>query len=217
MLLARFPACTFEGLVMVRSIRLKSEHGIYHVMLRGLNQAQLFYDDEDYEAFLTRLCKYKEQYSFQLFAYCLLGNHVHLLFKERDWTLSDFIKSVTVSYAHWFNRKYDRSGYLFQGRYRSEPVDSTDYLYTVLRYIHNNPVMIGESIAHWTSYDEYVNKNNLVDTQWVLSTLDEDSVQAKLAFKKLMRLSTDSKEPVLSAGKPKALKDSQAIEMMNRS
>jgi len=189
---------------------------MYHVMLRGLNQSQLFYDDEDRETFLARLGKYKEQYSFLIFAYCLMGNHVHLLIKVGESKLSDIVKSVTVSYAAWFNRKYDRRGYLFQGRYKSEPINSTDYLYAVLRYIHNNPVKIGESITYWTSYNEYIGECHLADTEWVLSTLDEDSSRAKSAFRELMHSAIDGEVTVMDVDVPKAAKDNQAIELIKQ-
>jgi REP element-mobilizing transposase RayT len=104
---------------MPRIARTKSESGIYHVMLRGINQTQLFYDDDDRKAFIEVLERYRHECRFKLYAYSLMGNHVHLLLKEEGTGLADIIKRIALSYSARFNRKYERNGYLFQGRYKS--------------------------------------------------------------------------------------------------
>ena len=113
---------------MPRSARTKSETGIYHVMLRGIHQTQLFYDDDDRQQLLRRIERYKSECGFFLYAYCLMANHVHLLIQEQEVQLCQIIKRLAISYAHFFNAKYDRSGYLFQGRFKSEAVESESYL-----------------------------------------------------------------------------------------
>ena len=128
---------------MPRTARKRSEAGIYHVMLRGINRQQIFINDEDAGYFLALLKEYQSAGCFVLYAYCLMGNHVHILLKAENDPLSVIMKRIGVRYVMHFNAKYDRIGHLFQDRYKSEPVDSDSYFLTVLRYIHNNPVKAG--------------------------------------------------------------------------
>lgn len=148
-------------------------------MLRGINQQQIFENSEDYDKFLDILKDCKAICEFKLFAYCLMGNHVHLLIKEGTESLEQVFKRICGRFVYWYNIKYRRVGHLFQDRFKSEPVDSELYFYTVLRYIHQNPTKAGickriEDYAY-SSYLEYTGKNDLVDTDYVLgmSTIEE--------------------------------------------
>ena len=114
-------------------------------MLRGADRRTLFSDDEDCLGFLTSLRRAKEASGFSLFAYCLMGNHVHLLLKEEREPIEIAMKRLTVSYVYHYNQKYDLLGHLFQDRFRSEPVTSDAYFMDVLRYICQNPVKAGLS------------------------------------------------------------------------
>ena len=124
---------------MPRLARKKSITGIYHVMLRGIDQRDIFLDDIDKIKFLSNLKNAKEQGNFKLYGYCLMDNHVHLLIKEAE-EIGTSIKRATVGYVGWHNKKYQRTGHLFQNRFSSETVDNEKYLLTVIRYIHQNPV-----------------------------------------------------------------------------
>jgi REP element-mobilizing transposase RayT len=112
-------------------------------VIRGINGQQIFEDDEDYAKFIENLSKVKKQAAFELFAYCLMSNHVHLLIREGSESVSLLFKRLGVSYVLWFNHKYGRSGHLFQGRFKSEPVEDDGYLLQVLLYIYQNPVKAG--------------------------------------------------------------------------
>ncbi|MCL2672285.1 MAG: transposase [Clostridiales bacterium] len=125
---------------MPRTARRKSENGLYHVMLRGINQQQIFHDNEDNEKFLAVLKECKKVSEFELHAYCLMGNHVHLLLRTGKEELEQIFKRIGVRYVYWYNWKYKRTGHLFQDRYKSEPVENDEYYFTVLRYIHQNPI-----------------------------------------------------------------------------
>ena len=85
---------------MPRSARIKSNTGIYHVMLRGINRQQIFYDDEDYDCFLSKLKIYKEISHYKIYAYCLMGNHVHILIKAADESLETIFRRVGSSYVY---------------------------------------------------------------------------------------------------------------------
>jgi len=144
-------------------------------MLRGINQQRLFEYDADNEKFLSILEDYKEICKFELYGYCLMNNHVHLLIKVVAEDLAQIFKRIGVKYAAWYNWKYDRTGHLFQDRYRSEPVEDEKYFLTVLRYIHLNPVMAGicgkVDEYRWSSYSEYFGDRRITDTEYVLTMI----------------------------------------------
>jgi len=93
--------------------------------------------------FLDYLHEVKEISGLTIYAYCLMGNHIHLLAKEGAEPLSMVFRRLGVRYVTWFNRKYDRTGHLFQDRFRSEPVETDEYFFSVLVYIYQNPVKAG--------------------------------------------------------------------------
>jgi len=168
---------------MPRKARQKSSTGVYHIIKRGINRQDIFQDDEDKDIYLERLSEYKEQCKFKLYAYCLMSNHVHLLIKEEDIGLSEIMKKIGASYVYWYNSKYRRIGHLFQDRYKSEPIEDNDYLLTVVRYIHQNPVKIGHSIDHWTSYSDYLGGDgSRTDTEPILKLFGPERAAAKEKF-----------------------------------
>lgn len=124
---------------MSRKPRKHSVSGIYHVILRGNNQQNLFCDNQDREFFLGRMKKYASELGIGIYTHCLMSNHVHILLGNARETVSKFVQKLANSYVYFFNRKYDRSGHLFQGRFKSEPVENDEYFKTVLRYILQNP------------------------------------------------------------------------------
>ncbi len=163
---------------------------MYHIMMRGINRQSIFEDNEDKERFLDTLMKYIQQCNFQLYAYCLMDNHIHLLLKETDEPLSSFIKKISSSYVHWYNRKYKRCGHLFQDRFKSENVESITYFRTVLRYIHQNPLKAGLATevfqCKWTSIHEYSKPNSILNIKSSLEIFSKDHTQALILFKDYM-------------------------------
>lgn len=160
---------------MPRSARRVSESGIYHVILRGINRQAIFEDREDSEKFLEILEGYKAISGFEVFAYCLMGNHVHLLIRIGNEPLSMVFRRISSKYVYWFNAKYDRIGHLFQERFKSEPVEDDTYLLASLRYIHNNPVRAGicekPEDYPFSSYRDYLGSSGLTDTEFALSVM----------------------------------------------
>ncbi|MGM0397286.1 MAG: transposase [Bacillota bacterium] len=144
---------------MPRGPRVRSRSGIYHIMLRGLDKRDIFLDDEDRRRFIGCIERAQEAGEFDLYGYCLMDNHVHLLLRENE-DIGTIIKRITVGYVGWHNRKYERVGHLFQNRFLSEPVESEGYLLTVLRYIHQNPVKAflvrSAKDYNWSSYTHYL-------------------------------------------------------------
>lgn len=128
---------------MPRCARRKSATNVYHVMLRGINRQVIFADEEDYRKFLNVLKECKEVSDFEIYAFCLMPNHVHLLIKTGEEPLELIFKRIGSRYVYWYNLKYDRVGHLFQDRYKSEAVEDERYFRTVLRYIIQNPMKAG--------------------------------------------------------------------------
>ena len=164
---------------MARQARKKSESGIYHIMLRGINRQQIFEDSEDCYKFLAILTEYKGVCKYRLYAYCLMGNHIHLLLKEGEEPLEQIFKRICGKFVYWYNAKYQRIGHLFQDRFKSEPVDTQEYLQTVIRYIHQNPVKakLCKKVSDYpySSYAEYFGDGALIDADDILDIwpLDE--------------------------------------------
>ena len=160
------------GIIMVRVSREMSRTGMYHIMLRGINKQNIFEEDEDRYKFLEILKYFKGICKYELYSYCLMSNHIHILLKELDDTVSIAIKRISASYVLWYNKKYDRSGHLFQERFKSEPVNDEGYFIRVLRYIHQNPIKAGMTNSlletKWTSHYDYISEPNLVDIDFVL-------------------------------------------------
>lgn len=173
---------------MPRQSRKPSSSQIYHVMVRGNEKKDIFLDDVDRARFLDILRNKKREAEYLLYAYCLMGNHVHLLVKEEGQKIAQVMRRINVSYAFYFNQKYNRTGHVFQDRYKSEPVDTEGYLLTVLRYIHNNPVKAGlvtEPAGYrWSSFLEYVDPDRamFVDTGEVLGIFSQNQKEALKAF-----------------------------------
>ncbi len=145
-------------------------------MLRGIDKRNVFLHDEDKEKFLYYLFRARELGGFELYGYCLMDNHIYILMKEGE-ELGKSIKRITVGYVQWHNKKYRRTGCLFQNRYKSEVVEYDKYLIAVARYIHQNPVKakIVRKIKEyeWSSYKDYIlsynDESTEIDTDLIIS------------------------------------------------
>ncbi|WP_377887511.1 transposase [Alkalihalobacillus sp. R86527] len=155
-------------------------------MFRGINRQTIFEDEEDKGQFLLTLARYKKKSGIELYAYCLMDNHVHLLVKETDESISIFMKRLSSSYVYWYNMKYERCGHLFQERFNSENVESDAYFLTVLRYIHQNPLKANlvRSVwdSKWTSIHEYMSRVKLADIDRGLCLFSVDRKVARRQF-----------------------------------
>lgn len=145
---------------MARQARNKSTAGVYHVMLRGNERKPVFLDDEDKQTFINILLQKKEGAASLLYSYCVMDNHVHMVIQEAGQRLDTFMKRIGITYAAYFNKKYNRVGHVFQDRFRSEPIDDDAYLLCAIRYIHKNPFGSGGSLSTdyiWSSFPSYMN------------------------------------------------------------
>lgn len=171
---------------MPRTFRKISYTSIYHIMLRGINKEKIFIDDFDRRKFIKILKNTKEKYEYELYSYCLMDNHVHLLIMDSNKKISSIIQSIAVTYALYFNKKYDRVGHLFQNRYNSKCVENQIYLFNVIRYIHRNPekAMIELTEKYkWSSYNDYFRESDLINSKYILNLLDKDDILSKKKFR----------------------------------
>ena len=156
---------------MPRKPRNMSSTGIYHIILRSVNQHIIFEDDSDYQKFLFVLSDCVKKYDIQIYAYCLMDNHVHLLIHSTPDHLSGFFQSLGTKFARWYNNKYSRSGHLFQDRFYSVAIENDRSFLLALLYIHNNPVNANicryPSEYRWSSFNAYYGaKNTLVNVSY---------------------------------------------------
>ena len=114
--------------------------GYYHIINRGVEQRAVFGDNKDYEYFIVLLCSCAKDYDITIHNYCLMNNHYHLLIEIEHENLSKFMRQINSHYAIYFNKRYNRSGHLWQGRFKSWYVTDEEYLYTLILYIEQNPL-----------------------------------------------------------------------------
>ena len=114
--------------------------GYHHIINRGVNRCDIFNANDDKDMFLQILNKSASLHKVVVHDYCLMDNHYHLLIETSKDNLSMFMRVVNSNYAKYFNKKYKRSGHLFQDRYKSKYIITENYLYTLIKYIENNPL-----------------------------------------------------------------------------
>lgn len=177
---------------MPRAKRHLVNGGIYHIMIRGVNKQVIFKDDDDRKMFIRIMNYCNKKYECEIYAYCLMNNHVHILFKDKEFFVSDFMQYVASIYAEEFNKKYKRVGHLFQDRFKSIYVYNDNYLLRLIRYIHRNPERAGICKTEeykWNSYKEYVYNSKIIETDSILKMFDS---KEKIAIKKFKEFVADS-------------------------
>jgi REP element-mobilizing transposase RayT len=146
---------------MTRGPRIDFPGAFHHVYARGIEKRDIFRDRSDRAELQRRILKNLKRFNSSCLAWAFMPNHFHLLFHSQSGNLSDFMRCLMSGYSIIFNRKYERSGHLFQNRYKSSVIDTERYLLELIRYIHLNPVRSGvvptlESLSRypWTGHYE---------------------------------------------------------------
>lgn len=204
---------------MPRNARERSSTNIYHTIIRGINKQVIFRDEADRRVFIQILKKTKQKYTYGLYAYVMMINHIHLLIDTKSGNISTIMQSIETRYAKYFNQKYKRVGYLFQNRFKSKCVESLSYLKDVQRYIHFNPQKA--NIGHykdykWSSYSSYLeDKKTLVDTEFILNLFDEDKKIAKKYFEIYHQFKgTQTEDFEMENKKVEQIKDEKALQII---
>ncbi|MBE8987284.1 REP-associated tyrosine transposase [Nostoc sp. LEGE 12450] len=159
----------------------------YHVYNRGNNRQKIFFERENYIYFVRLIREHLITNAVDLVAYCLMPNHYHFLVYLRDETLSEAMKSLSLSYTKAINKRFNRSGVLFQGRFQSIHILQTDYLLNLSRYIHLNPVKaeLVQQPEEWefSSYLEYagLRGGTLAKTEYI-----KMQIESELAYQQFL-------------------------------
>lgn len=156
---------------MARPLRIEYAGAVYHVTIRGNQRRDIFRSTQDRERFLFKLEESAQRYDVQIYLFCLMTNHVHLVVETPRGNLGKFMHRLQTAYTVYFNRRHQESGHLMQGRYGAALVEEDEYILKLSRYVHLNPVYIA---AHkrktkqeridilrryvWSSYRSYIGK-----------------------------------------------------------
>jgi len=158
---------------MARPLRMDYPDAFYHVLSRGNERKEIFRDEKDHLRFLDTLGKMVERFKLEVHAYVLMKNHFHLLVHTKEANLSRAIQWLGVSYSVWFNRRHQRSGHLFQGRFKSFLIENDRYFTAMCLYIHGNPLRAGVVKRlldyWWSSYHAYAGKKP--EVSWLTTEL----------------------------------------------
>jgi REP element-mobilizing transposase RayT len=188
-------------IIMPRVARIKSEIGIYHIMVRSISDVPLFKDNDDKNMYLKLIKKYQTIFLYKIYAYCLMTTHGHIALDSNGADISKIMKSINQCYSAYFNRKYNRHGHVFQDRFKSKLVDNDAYLIKLSAYIHNNPSDIKKYKNNLESYkysslgiylglanDEF----NILNKEYILGHFSTNDIRARKAYLEFINQVSDS-------------------------
>ena len=182
---------------------------IYHIILKGIDNQDIFYDNQDRNFFLKQISITKQNFNYIVYAYCLMSNHVHMVIKCENDFLSKAIQSLVVRYVHYFNKKYERNGHLLQDRFKSKSVESQEYFLELCRYVHRNPEKAGVALTQnyaLSSYKEYLGKEKIINKNvllhyfnnnlnefvyYTIKTVDIDNVEDFVEYELINKLTDE--------------------------
>ncbi len=182
---------------MARKPRIEFPGAFYHIIVRGNQRQDIFLDDHDRDEYLRRLRRYKKVHGFNLYAYVLMTNHIHLLMETVQAPISKIMQVLSFGYTQYFNRKHGKSGHLFQGRYKSFLCDKDAYMLELVRYIHLNPVRAGmvkdPDDYRWSSHHQYLKASGgLADVDDVLQQFSKNRVKSTMVYNNFMKVPSNS-------------------------
>ena len=188
---------------MARALRIQFEGALYHITCRGNEKREIFKDDSDRLRFLETLKLSLNNYQVVLYCYVLMQNHYHLLVETPHGNISEFMRHFNITYTAYYNKRHNRVGHLYQGRYKSILVDKESYLTTLSRYMHLNPVRTEQFMFRparekekylkeypWSSLLGYINegkKSRLIDYALILSEYGGDTAKGRMSYWKQIR------------------------------
>lgn len=191
---------------MARPLRIEFPDAVYHISARGNERKDVFWDDRDRERFLGYLETSVLRYKVNIHVYCLMSNHYHLLLSTPEGNLSQIMRHINGGYTTYFNKRHNRAGHLFQGRYKAILVDADPYAGELSRYIHLNPVRAGIAARpgkyFWSSYSTYIGKETppgWLNTDWLLRYFGKKTAEAKKAYRFFVQAALGTTEDPLKA------------------
>ncbi len=172
---------------MARPLRVQFEGAIYHAMARGNGKQLLFHGNDDYERMLSGLEKTVHRTGWEVFAFVLMPNHLHLFFRTPHANLSKGMQYLLSGYANWYAKRHGRPGHLFQGRFKGELIEDDSYFWNVSRYLHLNPTRGKRPLVDhprdwaWSSYRGYARRTDRLD--WIAYELVYQAWQGEVGGK----------------------------------
>jgi REP element-mobilizing transposase RayT len=187
---------------MARPLRIEFAGSLYHITSRGNERRTIFFKDDDRLAFLSLLSDVVHRFSWLCHAYCLMGNHYHLLVETPEANLSKGMRQLNGVYTQYINRTHRRVGHLFQGRFKGILVQKEVYLLELARYIMLNPVRAGmvadPADWRWSSYRSSVGleeRPEFLTTEGLLSAFGEEPARARRGFARFVAEGKDQASP----------------------
>jgi REP element-mobilizing transposase RayT len=178
---------------MARPLRLEHPGAVWHVTSRGNNRSDIYLGDEDHLRFLDLFAEAVRRFRWIVHAYTLMTNHFHLVIETPEPTLSRGMKWMNGKYAQWFNRRHNRCGHLFQGRFKGFLVEKEAYLMALIRYVALNPVRAGmverPETYRWSSYRAtagYEAGPSWLTTDWALGTFGHDLATQQSSYRQFV-------------------------------
>jgi len=181
---------------MPRKARLDIPGALHHIMVRGINKSTIFKDDQDREQFLKRLGENVTDARATVYAFALMTNHAHVLFKSGKPGISAVMRKQLTWYAQYYNRRHRRSGHLFENRYKSILCDEDNYLLALIRYIHLNPVRAGivETMEEldrypWAGHSVVMGERECrwMDVEYVLLQFKDSTQKARKEYRRFVK------------------------------
>ena len=182
---------------MARKPRVHYPAALYHVILRGNGGQEIFFGQEDRFRLYLLLQEGIERYGHKVHAFCLMTNHIHLAMQVGEVGLPRIIQNLAFRYTRWVNWRQNRTGHLFQGRYKAVLVDGDPYLLELTRYIHLNPVRSGivrrPEDYPWSGHRVYLGLETIpwLTTDWVLSMFSSRADRARRAYREFVEKGKD--------------------------
>ena len=180
---------------MPRKPRILTDSGIYHLISRGNNRQVLFRESADFQAYLDFIGLVKKEYTFHLYHYCLMSNHVHLLARFFDQEgLQKVMQRINLNYAKLYRRKYRYCGHVFQDRFKSFPIEADSYVLECGRYIERNPLKAGivKELGKyaWSSYRYYAEgkPSELVTANPLYESLGRTEEERRMKYQEYLLL-----------------------------
>ena len=174
---------------MPRQNRILFDDAIYHIIQRGHNKYVLFDKDKDYLIFKETVLKYKMKFKFDIYHYCIMSNHFHMLVRVKEGgSLPKVVQGITQSYSFYYRKEYSRTGYVYQGRYKSLLIQTDSYLLECGRYIERNPLranIIKDLPDYpWSSYNFYSRgqKDDIITENPLYTTLSDTPERRKYLY-----------------------------------
>jgi putative transposase len=179
---------------MARPLRIEYPDAVYHVTSRGNARNDIFHIEQDRDDFLSVLSTVVKRYNWLCHAYCLMDNHYHLLIETPDGNLSEGMRQINGIYTQKYNWRHQKTGHVFQGRYKAILVDKESYLLELCRYVVLNPVR-ANIVARpekwkWSSYLSTSGKKRAPEyltTDWILGLFSRNKAEAQKQYRKFVK------------------------------